>query len=93
MAYALFYYDRMLYLWEVVESADAINHHKPNHDLISWAFLRLRKRGWLAIEGEMYGLTPEGRRAVQDILSRGEDSRSMKKLEDWLSANPPLDDI
>jgi len=89
IAYALFYYDRMLYLWEVVESADAINHLKPNQDLISWAFLRLRKRGWLVIEGDMYGLTPEGRRAVQDIVSRGEKSWEVEVLEKWFSEHPP----
>jgi hypothetical protein len=92
LADALFYYDRMLSLMEVLESADAINHLIPNADMISWAFLRLRRRGWLAIEGDKYGLTPEGRRAVKEIVDRGENSWKVKKLEKWMVDYPPPSD-
>lgn len=85
-------YDRMLSLERVIAMADAINHAIPNYDEISWAFLRLRRRGWLSIEGDMYGLTLEGRLAIQDILSKGGDSKDQKILEKWLSNNPPLGD-
>lgn len=88
LAYALFYSDRMLYLKEVLTSAENIDYTLSNRYKVSWVFLCLRRRGWLAIEGEMYGLTPEGRRAVQDIVSRGEDSWEVKKLEDWFSDHP-----
>src|SRR6266851_3200256 len=53
---ALHYYDRLLSLWEVIESADALNHAIPNTDEVAWAFLCLKKRGWLAVQGDMYGL-------------------------------------
>jgi hypothetical protein len=59
-------------LWEVLFSADAENHAIPDYDEISWAFLWLRRRGWLAVEGDTFGLTPEGRRAVQEIVDKDE---------------------
>ena len=59
-------------LWEVLFSADAENHAIPNYDEISWAFLWLRRRGWLAVEGDMFGLTPEGSRAVKEIVDKDE---------------------
>ncbi|MDW5563164.1 MAG: hypothetical protein SA339_08050 [Methanomassiliicoccus sp.] len=102
---ALYYYDRMLPLRDVLESADALEHAIPDYDEISWAFLRLRRRGWLAIDGEMYGLTPEGRRAVKKIADRWEKlswlldrvgNSSMldrvNKLEKWFSKNAPPSD-
>ena len=96
LADALLFYDRMLPLWDVIESADAINHGIANYDEISWAFLRLRRRGWLAVDGETYGLTRGGRRAAQDIVSRGKDSGRLldrvRKLEKWFSDHPPPGD-
>lgn len=90
------YYDRMLSLREVIGLADAINHTIADSDEISGAFLRLRRRGWLAIEGEMYGLTPEGRRAAQEIVSRGKKPSLLldrvRKLEKWFVDHPLLGD-
>jgi hypothetical protein len=74
----------MLSLLEVIGLADAIQHLIPNYDEISWAFLRLRRRGWLVIEGEMYGLTPEGRRAIKEIVDRGEPPLWVRKLQLWI---------
>lgn len=76
-------YDKTYSLERVIAMADAINHAIPNYDEISWAFLRLRKRGWLAIEGDTYGLTLEGRLAIQDIWERGE-SWPVKKIGEWI---------
>jgi hypothetical protein len=70
---------------EIIRSADAVNHSIPKYDEISWAFLRLRRRGWLAVEGELYGLTSEGYRAVQEIEDRGEPTWPGKKIEGWIS--------
>ena len=89
LAYALYYYSRPLSLWEVLESADAINHLIPNPDEIAWAFLNLRKRGWLVVEGELYGLTPEGRRAIDAIVAQGHAPRPVLSLEEWITAHPP----
>lgn len=88
LAYALFIHDRMLYLKEVLDLVDEIDSGIPKDDMTLWAFLRLRRRGWLAVEGETYGLTPEGRRAVKEIESQEEDSCSLKKLEKWLLDHP-----
>jgi hypothetical protein len=85
-------YDEAYSLERVIAMADAVNRSIPNYDEISWAFLRLRRREWLAIEGDMYGLTLEGRLAIQDILSKGGDSKDQKILEKWLSNNPPPGD-
>jgi len=95
----------MLSLRDVLESADALEHAIPNYDEISWAFLRLRRRGWLAIDGEMYGLTLEGRRAVKKIADRWEKLSLLldrvgksslldrvSKLEKWFSNHPPPGD-
>jgi hypothetical protein len=85
LGYALYYYDRLLSLEGVIESADAINHGIPNPDEVSWAFLCLRKRGWLVVQGHMYGLTPEGRLAINTIVVQG----SLERLNGWISSHPP----
>lgn len=84
LGYALYYYSRLLTLEEIIESADAINHAIPNPDEVAWAFLQLRERGWLAAQGELYGLTEEGRLAIGMIVNEGD----VERLEQWLSANP-----
>ncbi len=85
LAYALFYYDRLLSLEEVIESADAINHGIPNPDEVAWAFLRLKKRGWLAVQGDLYGLAAQGRRSIDTIVSQG----NVERLKEWISTHPP----
>jgi hypothetical protein len=113
LAVALFNNEGLRSLKDIIWTADAIEHSIPNYDETSWAFLRLRRRGWLAIDGEMYDLTPEGRRAVNEIVDRGESfwldwdyeqwkkngrpvlpkrTRPIKKLEEWISENPPPGD-
>lgn len=84
LGYALYYYSRPLSLWEVIESADSVNHLIPDPDEIAWAFLRLRARGWLAVQGDTYGLTEEGRLAMGTIVNEG----VVERLEKWISANP-----
>ena len=84
LALALSRHDGLRSLKEVIGSADAVNAI-PNPDEISWAFLRLRKRGWLAVDGDMYGLTPEGHRAVKEIVDRGEPPRPGWSYKEWLS--------
>lgn len=115
LAYALFCHDEISSLNKVIGSADAENHSIPTYDEISWAFLRLRRRGWLAVEGDLYGLMPEGHRAVKEIVDKDEPpwpewsheqwtayvlghgprigrTWALKKLEDWISDNPPPGD-
>jgi hypothetical protein len=83
LAYALFYNDRMLHLQEVLHAAECIDRDLPYDGEIPWALLHLRRRGWLAVEDEMYGLTSEGRRAVKEIVDRGEPSWLVRELEMW----------
>lgn len=85
LAYALYYYDRLLFLEEVIESADAINHGIPTADDVASAFLCLRKRGWLSVQGNKYGLTGEGRLAINTIVAQG----SLERLNGWISSHPP----
>ena len=89
MAYALYFREEILPLWDVLDTADAVYHSSPSCDELSWAFLRLQKRGWLIVDGERFGLTPKGRRVIQDILSRDDDQHWYVKLDDWISDNPP----
>ncbi len=72
------------FLSEVIGSADALNDAVPNPDEISWAFLRLRRRGWLVIDGERFGLTPEGRRTVEEIVDRREPPWPDWSREEWM---------
>jgi hypothetical protein len=84
LGYALYYYSKPISLREVIESADAVNHLIPNPDEVAWAFLRLRERGWLIVQENMYGLTEEGRLAIGSIVNEG----VVERLDKWISANP-----
>jgi len=85
LGYALYYHDRLLSLEEVIESADAVNHGIPAVEAVAWAFQSLSKRGWLALQAEKFGLTAEGRRAINTIIVQD----SVHRLRDWISENPP----
>jgi len=85
LAYALFPFERPVPLEDVIGSADAINHGIPKADDVAWAFLRLRKRGWLVVQGDLYGLMAEGRSAINTVVAQG----SVGRLKEWISAHPP----
>lgn len=87
-AYALYRRDGMRSLWEVIKSADDLFIRIPDYDELSWAFLRLRRRGWLIVDGEKFGLTSEGRRIIQDIKSRNKEMHWWEPLEKWMSEHP-----
>lgn len=84
LGYTVYYYERLLSLEEVIETADSVNHLIPTPDDVAWAFVRLRERGWLAVQGDLYGLTEEGRMAIGTIVNEG----VVERLENWISANP-----
>lgn len=75
-------------LEDILEQADSINIAVPTTDEVAWAFLRLRERGWLTIEGGKFGLTAEARRKVGSVVGKMAGFHSAKHLEEWLSANP-----
>jgi len=95
MAYALFHIESSVPvpLKNVIEIADGINHSIPNPDEIAWAFLRLMKRGWLAVQGDSYGLTTEGRDSVKRIVGGGGYIlEELERLTDWISTHAPSGD-
>ena len=77
------------HLEDILEQADSINIGIPTADEVAWAFLRLRKRGWLSIERGEYRLTPEGCRAIQSIAGDASGFESTERLEEWVLAHPP----
>lgn len=91
LAYALYLNESSISLAKVLEEMDAINIGFPNAYLLGAAFLRLRKRGWLVVEGEdSYGLSPEAKRLMDTLVQRrtymgGSD----ENLRAWMIANPP----
>lgn len=79
-------------LEDVIFAADGINHAIPGPDEIAWAFLRLSKRGWLVVQGDAYGLAPEGRRSIIRVVGEGTLHEELDHLERWISAHPPPSD-
>src|SRR2546425_9941388 len=61
-----------------------VEEPKDTDDVAS-AFLCLRKRGWLSVQGNKYGLTGEGRLAINTIVAQG----SLERLNGWISSHPP----
>jgi hypothetical protein len=94
LAYALFLGESSfpVPLEDVIHTADGINHSIPTPDEIAWAFLRLAKRGWLAMQGDSYGLAGEGRRAIRRVVGKGTLHEGVDRLTDWISAHPPPGD-
>jgi hypothetical protein len=86
LAYALPRSDMMYSLIQVIGNANFTMDGYPTSDEICWAFLRLRRRGWLTIEGDTYGLTPKGKRAVKEI--QNDNSRWPRKLVNWMTEHP-----
>ncbi len=92
LGYALFCYERLLSLEETIESADAIEHGIPNSDEVAWAFLQLRKRGWLTEQGNLFGLTTRGRSAIADIVGKGGMWDQFDRLRKWTLSHPLADE-
>lgn len=86
---ALFDQDKELTIQMLMEIADSIRKLLPTADEISWAFQCLEKRGWLTQRGELYGLTPEARRTIADIVGEGGAWGGVKRLKEWMLVNPP----
>jgi hypothetical protein len=94
LAYALFLGVRFLGeaplpLEDTIESADFINHGIPNLDQVAWAFLQMRKRGWLAEQADLYGLTARGRHAIESIVGEGSVQGRVERMKQWIAAHPP----
>jgi hypothetical protein len=92
LALCLFLGESPLPLKDVIEMADGIEHAVPNPEEIAWGFLRLKRRGWLLEQGNMYGLTVEGRRMIESVVGEGTVLDRVERLEVWTSAHPPPGD-
>src|SRR5437867_12596630 len=87
MGYALFYYSRLLSPEVVIEAADAISQAIPNLNEIAWAFLRLKERGWLVVEGDSYALTAEARHTIEAIVPG--IKVEVETQSQWISTQSP----
>jgi|SRR5712691_10233765 len=89
---SLFYGESSLPLYEIIHIADGINHAYPRADEVAWAFLQLRRRGWLLVQEDLYGLTSEGRREIGAVVGGGTVLKRLERLKEWISMNPPPGD-
>ncbi|HYM39351.1 MAG TPA: hypothetical protein VEY12_04280, partial [Thermoplasmata archaeon] len=90
IAYALFIDKSPESIASVVDTADFIWRLVPTPDELAWAFVRLKKRGWLLVDGNLYGLTAEGKSNIASAVGKGGDRRDqIRRLEAWTSAHPP----
>ena len=88
LSYSLYSSEGELSLQELLEAADSVNKLIPTPDEISWAFLQLRKRGWLTENLGRYGLTIEARRIIRTIADDGDVLDEMERLRKWILAQP-----
>jgi len=89
ITYALFWEQSPIPLEDIIGNADAVNVLIPTADEIAWAFLRLKKRGWLVVQGNLYGLTAEGRRSIETIVGKdGGVLEQAERLHAWMMSHP-----
>lgn len=89
VAYVLFREASPIQLRDLVDTADFMYRLVPTADEIAWAFLLLKRRGWLAAEGNRYGLTAEARRTIESVVGESGTLDRVERLQQWTSAHPP----
>lgn len=89
IAYALFIDNSPESIAKVVDTADYIWRLVPTADELAWAFVQLKSRGWLLVQGNLYGLTAEGESAIASVVGEdGDQFKKIKRLEAWTSVHP-----
>ncbi len=88
LTFALYWVESPITLAEFVAYADALDHAIPGEEEIAWTFLQIRKRGWLLVEEDKFGLTAEGRRAVSEIVGEGDVREMIGRFKKWFKAHP-----
>lgn len=85
LTYTLYWLKSPMPLDEFIGMADALNHALVTKEEIAWTFVQLRRRGWLLVDGEKYGLTAEARSVVSDIVGTYERNslEQIRRLEEW----------
>ena len=91
IAYTMYYNESTTPLAKILQEMDRMDYSYSNAHVVGAAFLRLRKRGWLAIErNHSYGLTSEARQLMNTIIkSERYWGKIDEDLERWMYANPP----
>lgn len=103
LAYLLCMSESSLFREEIITKSESLNIQVPPATEVDWAFKRLETRLWLrtayAIESAKtsgwdgdwaYSISPGGKRQLSEITDGLSDySEAHRKLEDWLSENPP----
>ena len=72
----------------VLASADFANVIEPQTEELAWTFVKLRKRGWLLHSGASFGLTTQGRSAIDEIVRGRSFQEGIKMIEAWVSSHP-----
>jgi len=92
LTFALYWEGSKKTLENLVRDADVVGHSLPSAEEIAWTLLSLRNRGWLSIQGDLYGLTSEGMRTVESVLDKGSLKERTQRLTAWLSSHSPQSD-
>ena|SRR5689334_13277355 len=93
LALALFYDDKakpgtLQELEGILSMAEYVTDEIPSWAQVAEGFLRLRARGWLAQEGDRWGLTRPGREAIGAIVTASKVAAALDEVERWLGLNP-----
>ena len=88
LTFALYWEGPEKTLENLVRDADVVNHSLPSAEEIAWTLLRLKSRGWLSIQGDLYGLTTEGMDTVGSIVGKGSLRERFERLSAWISNHP-----
>ncbi len=74
----------------IISCTDIVNALLPSPEEVGWAFLQLKRRGWLIKDGSSYGLNKEGCRRVKAVIrDTAEALEAIKPLEEWMRMNRP----
>jgi hypothetical protein len=76
-------------LENLIRDADILGHSLPSAEEVGWTLLRLRKRGWLSIQENLCGLTPEGIHIIEGVVGKGSLREWYHRLTEWISTHPP----
>lgn len=89
LTYALYWEGSKKTLEELIRDADVVGHSLPSAKEIAWTLLSLRNRGWLSIQGELFGLTPEGMQTIKTVVATGNLRERYQRLTTWISSHSP----
>lgn len=92
LTFALYWEGSKKTLENLIRDADVVGHSLPSAEEIAWTLLSLRNRGWLSIQGDLFGLTTEGMRTVETVVDSGSLKERIQRLTAWTSSHSPQSD-